>query len=250
MTDTSKIERLAALLVEARRSNGVATVPADLVPADADAADAVQEAAAASLGPIAAYKVLQVADNPGSWGAIYDPGLFNAPAKASADGIRMEAEVAFRFNRDLTGRADGKDYTLEEVEAAIEGACPVFELVQSRLPSDPKPPALLARADTMSNWGLVVGPVVADWRSVAHDHVHVEMTIGGRAIVNQTGGHPSGNPAHALHWLANALVRRGHGITAGTVVTTGAFGGAHPIAPGEQAVATIEGLGTIAFTLA
>lgn len=248
MTNVSKIERLAALLVEARRSNGVATVPPDLIPADADEADAVQEACAANLGAIAAYKVLQVADKPGSWGAIHAPGLFTAPAQASAEGLRVEAEIAFRFARDLPGRTDGKDYTTDEVEAAIEGACPVFELVQSRLPSDPKPPALLARADAMSNWGLVVGPVVANWRGVARDDVRVDLVVGGRAVVGQNGGHPSGNPAHALTWLVNALARRGHGITAGTVVTTGAFGGAHAIAPGEQAVATFEGLGSITFT--
>lgn len=247
-----KVARLAALLAEARKDGRrLDPVPDALVPCNAEEADAVQDAAATLVGPVAAYKVAQVGDGPGSWGAICAAGVLPSPATAvgRADGIRIEIEVAFRLGRDLPGHVDGRPYAADEVFAAIDGAFAAFELIDSRLPREPKPSALLARADMMSNLGLVVGPITADWRAVLRGDAAVSLTIDGRPVVSQRGGHPSGDPVHPVVWLADALARRGHGLRAGQMVTTGSFGGSHPILPGETARGTVEGFGPITFGL-
>lgn len=247
------VQDLAHLLIEARRGGEklVADAVGHLVPADAESADAVQLAVAAKLGPIGGYKVLQVGDGPGSWGAILANRILEAPAVAAyaVSPIKVEAEIAFVLAHDLPGRRDGRAYSSDEVAEAVGGAFAAFEILESRLAAEPKPSPLMARADFMGNWGLVRSPAIADWRARMHADVAVRLEIADRVAVDQKGGHPSGNPFHPLTWLANALVVAGRPLRAGEIVTTGAFGGGHPIAPGETAVATIQGFEPIRFTL-
>lgn len=250
---TASAAALADLLIEARRKGGKLTAETvgNLIPEDVTAADAAQIAVAARLGQIGGYKVLQVGESSGSWGAILADRIFEAPAAVaySVSPVKVEAEIAFVFGRDLPGRSDGAAYSADEVVEAIRGAFPAFEILESRLVAEPRPSPLLARADFMGNWGLVQGAVVTDWRARVRADVAVRLEIGGRIAVDQKGGHPSGDPAHPLTWLANALVAAGRSLRAGEVVTTGAFGGGHTIAPGEAAVATIEGFDPIRFAL-
>ncbi|MBS1181091.1 MAG: hypothetical protein H6Q99_971 [Proteobacteria bacterium] len=251
--DIGSTTSLTDLLTEARRKGQKLTAAeiSDLAPLDAAAADATQLAVAARLGPIGGYKVLQVGDGPGGWGAILAARIFDAPAAVaySVSPIKVEAEIAFVFGRDLPGRPGGAIYSPDEVAEAVSGAFAAFEILESRLAAEPRPSPLMARADFMGNWGLVRGPLVTDWRHRVRADVAVRLEVGGRIAVDQRGGHPSGDPAHPLTWLANALAATGRPLRAGDVVTTGAFGGGHAIAPGETAVANVEGFAPIRFTL-
>lgn len=249
MLEIAKITRLATLLAEARRAGRrLTTLPPDLVPLDAAEADAVQWATAERLGEaIAGYKVAQVGDAGGSLGLIAAPRLLASPARATlpATGMRIELEIAFRVGRNLPGRADGRPYGADEVAAALDSAFAAFEVVESRLPAEPKPAPLAARADSLSNWGLVIGTPVADWRPAVRADVGVVLTIDGARVVDRVGGHPAGDPLHPVVWLANALAARGRGLAAGQVVTTGAFGGSHPLPAGAHVTGTIAGFDPI-----
>lgn len=251
--DNGPAAALADLLIEARSKGAKLTPEAigDLVPRDGPSADAVQLAVAGRLGPVGGYKVLQVGDATGIWSPILAEHIYRAPAAVaySLSDLKVEAEVAFLFAGDLPGKAGGTPYSTDEVAEAVEGAFVAFEILETRLAAEPKPSPLLSRADFLSNWGLVRSPVAADWNTRIHANLAVRLEVGGRVVVDQKGGHPSGHPAHALTWLANALVAVGHPLKKGDVVTTGAFGGGHAIAPGETAVATIEGFDPIRFTL-
>lgn len=252
MPHTAEILELAERLVHARRTGRpLAELPAALEPHDAAEADAVQDAVAARLGPIGGYKVFQVGDGVGSRGGIIAHDIFASPARASLGPgvVRIEIEVAFRIGRDLPGHADGRPYAVAEVEAVIEGAFAAFELLSSRLPADPKPSSLAALADTMANRGLVFGPALADWRQAVRSDLAIALDIDGQRVVAQRGGHPSGDPFHPVVWLARALAADGRGLRAGHLVTTGAFGGSHPIAVGGVATGSIEGFAPLEFTL-
>lgn len=251
MLDRTRTRRFADLLLAARAAHApLADLPADLVPLDAAEADAVQFACADALGPIGGWKVLQVGDRDGSFGFVPAARLFEAPVAVSEarPRLKIELEIAFVVGRDLTGRPDGTPYSADEVFAAIGGAVAAFEILESRLP--PGSPVLAARADAMSNWGLVTGSVEADWRGRVHAEVVTELTISGRVAASTVGGHPTGDPAHALPWLANALLAVGRPLRAGQVVTTGAFGGSHPIEPGDTVTGRIDGFAPILFRLA
>ncbi|WP_237153444.1 2-keto-4-pentenoate hydratase [Oryzibacter oryziterrae] len=252
MPSETAVQRLAALLVDARRTGRkLASIENDLIPTAAMQADAVQMAVVDALGRIGGYKVLQIGEAEGAWGAILFSHVYAAPAATNYDlsPLKVEVEVAFRMAHDLPGKPDGSAYSTEEVHDAVGCAFVAFEILESRLAADPKPAPLLSRADAMGNWGLISGPAVTNWLPLMKSDLEVSLEIAGRSVVSQTGGHPSGLPHHALTWLANALAKAGHGLVAGQVVTTGAFGGGHLIAPGETAIASIEGLGSIRFTL-
>jgi 2-keto-4-pentenoate hydratase len=248
MISPADLQRLATLLADARRDGAkLERIDPDLVPEDAASADAVQDLLLSGAGAIGAYKVLQIADGPGSLGQIPASRILASPAElpAGTAGLRVEAEIAFLIGRDLPGRADGAAYRTEEVAEAIAGAFAAFEILESAFADTVQPPPLLARADNMNNWGLVTSPIVADWQALPLDDVAVTLDVGGRRVVDRRGGHPSGDPFHPMVWLANELVRRGRGFRAGQMVTTGSFGGAHAIRPGEEAVAVIEGFAPI-----
>jgi len=256
MEPPKKAQDLAALLLEARRTGvTLETVPAELHPSDADEADLVQEALVDPLGPIVAYKVALKDTASGVWGAVYSSLFLDMPDVLPffRPGIQAEAELAFKLGHDLPGRADGQAYGREEVEAALDGVCVAVELVESRLSGELEHQSpLLARADTLGNFGLIVGAVDGGWRrfSVARPYAAL-LRVSGRVMVDASLPHPSGrDPVQPVVWLANALVRRGGGLRAGQVVTTGAFGGAHPIAVGDRVEVEIETLAPVRFTVA
>lgn len=251
MLDRTRTRRLADLLLAARRARRpLADLPADLVPLDAAEADAVQFACADALGPIGGWKVLRIADRDGSFGFVPAARVFPAPAVVAVEGatLKVELEIAFRLGRDLPARDDGTPPPPAEVQAAIAAALPLFEIVESRLP--PGSPALAGRADAMSNWGLIVGPEVADWRDHVRTDVAVGLDVSGRTVVARRGGHPTGDPFHALPWLAAALAAAGRPLVAGQVVTTGAFGGSHAVVAGDVVTGEIAGFAPITVRFA
>ena len=59
-----------------------------------------------------------------------------------------------------------------------------------------------------------------------------------------------GHPLEALTWLANDLSRRGYGLLAGQVVTTGTCTGMQYVPSGGTATADFAALGTVSVTFA
>lgn len=254
MQSFARINRLASLIAAARRDGKKYPLPPEeLLPETGAEAEAVQIATALQMGGIGSYKVMKAkGSETGLWGAIFSPGVTAAPGPVKAPELLIELEVAFRFKADLPGHDDDSDYSEDEVEAAIEGALPVYELLSQRWQTTPPalfPTALLNRADTLGNRGLAFGKLEADWKTRVHEELKVSLSIAGKEVVSQTGGHVSGHPAAPLTWLANTLARHGHGLVAGQIVTTGAFGGAHVLKAGEEAVGQIAGFEPVRLKL-
>lgn len=251
MTQIDKIDRLSALLAEAQRTGIPVSVPSDLVPANEDEADRVQDALSGPFGDVAAYKVAQTGDAAGSYGVIFAADLYEGDQviRSSRRDLKVEVEIAFRLGADLPGAA--APYQRADIEAAIAGAVVAVEIVGGRLPGSPKPSPLLTRADRLSNFGLATGAVVADWRPFARPADYdASLRIDGVTIVSGGRPHPSGvDPLHPVVWLANRLARRGVGLRAGDVVTTGAFGGSHPVRLGQSIEASVRGLGSLVFAI-
>ena len=253
MTEDNRPAALAAVLAQAYRSGIAAVVPSDLSPPDEDTADKVQSLFADLLGPVAGYKVAQSGDSPGSFGAILGSDLHigSGPVRSVRDGLKIEVEIAFRLAIDLIGRTDGEPYGRTDIEQALAGAHLAVEIVGGRLPTGQTSSPLLARADRLSNFGLVVGSLAANWQKFSlPTGYNAHLVINGRSLLQGPQSHPSGrDPLHPLVWLANRLVRLGGGLKAGDVVTTGALGGAHPIQLGARIEAAVDGLGAMAFSI-
>jgi 2-keto-4-pentenoate hydratase len=259
---TPDAARAAARILHRARVDrrALAALPPDCAPASVDDGYAIQEAWAEAVGwPLVGYKIgctsadaqaMLGADGPFP-GRVFAPFLHDSPAAlAAGDWIRpaVEGEFAFRLGADLPARA--APYTRAEVEDAVAAAHPAIEIVDTRFAdfTGIGVPGLIA--DSGANGGLVLGAPVADWRGLDLAAVAVTMSTDGIEKARGTGAEALGHPLAALTWLANDLSRRGFGLLAGQVVSTGTCTGIFPLTPGATARARHAGLGTVEVTLA
>jgi len=153
---------------------------------------------------------------------------------------KAEAEVAFVRKED---RAEG-DLDHAQVSAAIDHAVAAIEVCGSRV----------------ADWDITFGDTVADNASagayvlgserrtldeVTPRDVFMSMTINGEEVSIGTGTACLGDPIEAVVWLARTARDLGEPLRAGQVVLSGALGPMRPVAPGDEVVVTITGLGSV-----
>ena len=249
--DRDTILQTVSLFVDARRTGQLlGALPAFARPASAADAHAIQEATAAALGDaIGGWKVSAPIGGQLVRGAILRSLIFDSPARVPAACVPMlgvEAEIAFSFDRDMPPR--GRDYSYAEV-AAAETAFPAIEVVATRFRNYAGTPLLDRAADFVSNGAFVRGPARRDWREFDLARIEIALTIGGKEIVRQTGGHASVDPLLPAVALINDL-RSGGGVKAGQVMTTGTYTGLNFAKPRQTACAAFTRFGAaeIEFT--
>lgn len=248
-------EEAAGLLLSVRGDrHRIAALPAALRPRTVDEGYDIQDAAARALGaPVAGWKCACTAadqqaflavDEPFA-GRVFAPVLFDSPAKLSAEAFFMrglEGEFAFRLGADLPARDAPHDRAA--VMAAIASLHPAIEIVDSRFVDWLAVGAASLVADNAVNGALVLGAAVTAWDADDLADHPVRMTIDGVTVGEGVGGLALGHPLDALVWLANRLARRGIGLAAGHVVTTGTCTGIHFVDAGAEAVADFADFGT------
>ncbi|MEO6276958.1 hypothetical protein [Roseateles sp.] len=144
--------------------------------------------------------------------------------------LGVEAEVALRVDSN----------------GSPEAMCIAVELVASRWTEGLDAPALLRMADHQSNAGLLLG-AWQPYRDLDWANLEWRLTLPGQPHIVRRGGHSLANPAGVLPaWFAHAT-RGGRAIEAGTVVTTGAWGGLHAVTGAAHGTLSFEGLGEFAF---
>jgi 2-keto-4-pentenoate hydratase len=236
---------VASLLVQAHRSGIRAAVRPELAPRDAAEAYAIQDFVYASVRHgqrPAAWKVGGPSDTVEPTASpILD--VLRAPARLAAGGFHMigiEAEIAYRFSGDVPPRKD--PYSEEDLASAVGEALVAIEVCDTRLADWKDAPELWKLADFQSNGCLVAGGGTRGWRAVDFSALKAELILDGKNLV-AGARHPYGNPLRLLPWLATHCARRCGGLRAGDLVTTGSWGGMHPIAPGSTVVARFPGIG-------
>ncbi|MEJ0016279.1 MAG: fumarylacetoacetate hydrolase family protein [Acetobacteraceae bacterium] len=247
--DMQQINRAAGLLVQARRTGSLLEkLPADATPASIAEAHAVQDAVTAGLGrPVGAYKAMAPANGEPTRGVIYADTVHPSPVTLPAGEVPqcgVEGEVAFVFNRDLPPRAT--PYTREEVAAAVD-ACAAIELVTSRYSNSDAVTNLEKLADSISNGAFVYAPPSADWRSLELGKLKVSLIVNGETVLEQVGGHPTGDPLGVAVVLVN-MMREQNGVRAGQFVTCGSCTGLRYLKPGDVCGVRFEGLGAAEAT--
>jgi len=251
-----RAEEAARLLAAARGdARLLEALPEPMRPADTIEGYAIQDAFARLWGvEVAGWKVACTAaeqqaflgvDEPFS-GRIFAPYLLDSPAELASAAFHMrglEGEFAFRLGRALAPRAG--EFGRDEVAAAVAAVCPAVEVVDPRFRDWLAVGAPSLVADNAVNGALVLGPARADWRAIDLEGHKVRMSCNGETVGEGTAAEAMGNPLNALVWLANNLARRGLGLEAGQVVTTGTCTGIHPAPPGSQARADFGDLGEV-----
>jgi 2-keto-4-pentenoate hydratase len=239
-----QIERAARILVQARRDmKALDGLPDGLKPTSIDEALAIQDAVSSQLGKlIAGFKAMAPANGDPTRGIIYGGTIHASPGHLAASTVPrcgVEGEVAFIFRRDLPNR--DKPYSRNEVAAVVD-ACAAIEVVHSRFAQKAPISNLEKLADSISNGALVHDVPRSDWRDLQLGKLKVTLSVNGETRLEQTGGHPTGDPLGVAVVLANLWREKG-GVRTGQFVTCGSFTGLIFLKPGDFCSVRFEDLG-------
>lgn len=220
----------AQALLQAHRHHERVTVTPEAGPADVMAAYAAQRAVWCALvgeNRPTAWKVGSPSRDAEPLAAPMLPDhVATSPAGFSREAffsLGVEAEIAFRFGRDLPARLE--PYSREEILDAIAGAHVALELVDTRLADAQAAGPLWRLADNLLNGGFVLGDEIPHWRSLGWPGLTVRVLAGGKALAETRGRPPLDDLLHCLPWW----IAHVGGVRAGDVVTTGAWNGMHPV---------------------
>ncbi|WP_395019232.1 2-keto-4-pentenoate hydratase [Dongia sp.] len=152
-----------------------------------------------------------------------------------------EAEFAFRMARDLPAR--GRDYDQGEVMDAVAAMHLAIEVPDARYEVFDTIGAPSICADCAFHAWFLLGPEVSDWRGLDLSKQPVRAWKQDRIVAEGSGANALGDPRIALTWLANHLNRRGLGLKAGEIVTTGTCVKPVDVTAGDTVVMDYFGLG-------
>ena len=217
-----------ALLLAAARRDGRQVTPPAILPTTAEAGYDIAEAVARHLGwPRRGWKVAATtpemqrrlrATEP-TRGPIYAPLVQPSPAvmpfAALVDPI-IECEIVLRLGTALPPRDE--PWTAAEVQSAVAAAHGGIEVAECRFPMGALPPMPAILADGAGNGRYVLGPEIRDTDLAA---LPVTLEVDGVVRRAGTGAEAMGHPFNVLLWLAEALRRRGQGLAAGDLVSSG-----------------------------
>ncbi len=225
--NNQNIIEAAKALQSAERGLRLETLPDHLVPDSVETAYAIQDALLAGqtvggwkIAPAAAGEVPRCsafADTRIVQNGTALPFELQAP--------EVEVEVAFRLGKDLPGRATA--YSRDDIINAIGSTHVAFEILDSRFVDRKKVSSLAALADSQSNCLVVLGDGVEGYPG--ETSLRPALTIRGTHYAVEKALPENGAVLDAVAWLAQHAASRGHPLTAGQIVITGARVGPIPI---------------------
>jgi 2-oxo-3-hexenedioate decarboxylase/2-keto-4-pentenoate hydratase len=252
----------AAFVTEARLARRkLGPLPPLLRPADEAAAYAVQDQASAILkvkgfGTVIGYKIgcttaaMQTylgIDHPCAGymyaGSLRKDGVTLARKEFVRPGV--ECEIAVTLSAPL--RAKDAPFSRTNVEPAVGAVHAAIEIVDERYEDWRTLGGEILIADDFFHAGLILGPAIADWRSLDLPAVNAVTRVNGKETGRGRGADVLGHPLDALVWLANHCAARGKDMPAGSIVSLGALVPVQWLSPGDRAEIELEGLGTLSF---
>lgn len=257
-SQNDRIDRIARHLLDAHgERRRFENLTGDLAPASIEEAYVVQQALdrlweAGTRGPIAGYKIaltsqairdLVGVDQP-CGAAIFASTVHQSPAEiALSDFIRLglEFELAFRMGRDVP---EGATYDGESIRPYVDAAMPAFELIEDRDADYGNLDAATLVADNAWCGGIVLGVPSTAWKSMDLATTPVALSYNGDGETAVTGA-AMGNPLNSLAFLATLLAGQGRSLKAGDVVMSGSTLATRFAKPGDHAVYTVDGLGSV-----
>ena len=153
---------------------------------------------------------------------------------------RIEAEVAFVLDRDLTGPG----VTAAKALQAIAGVLPALEIVDSRV-VDWRIKLIDTVADNASCGMLTVGGRLTPITKVDVRLIGMALSRGGEVIDTGAGAAALGNPVRCVAWLANKFAAFVTSLSAGDVILPGAVHRMVPVRPGDVFRAEFADIGAV-----
>lgn len=245
-----RLRQAAEILLAARReTRPISDLPQGLRPLNLAEAYRLQDIMVEAIGATGGWKV--GAPNPTAepvcaplllWGGFAGSGEHLSGQFRRMRGV--EVEIAFRLGRDLPLRTES--YLRAEVIAAIEGAHPILELLESAFEDLDKVDRLSMIGDLQQNGGFVYGDAVPDWQGIDLAQESATMIVDGVVRVSAVAGNPAGTDlVRLVQWLANEGQYRTGGLKAGEWITTGSWTGKVLAQPGSQVRGSFSHFGEV-----
>lgn len=154
--------------------------------------------------------------------------------------VRIEVELAFVLNRDLSG----PEVTIFDVLRATEYVVPALEVLSSRVEMDGR-----TIVDTIAD-NAALGAMVLGGRPVAPDAVDLRWLsalLYRNETIEESGVAAAvlNHPASGVVWLANKLAAHGDHLKAGETILAGSFTRPMWVEPGDTVHADYRELGSI-----
>jgi 2-oxo-3-hexenedioate decarboxylase len=255
---STDLEELAILVDDAARKAHAVTQLTNLVPTlSAENGYAIQALAFArrlergerqvgiKMGLTSRAKMIQVNVSEVIWGRLSDAMRVEDGGTVSLARYvhpRVEPEVAFLLKRPLAGAVSPA-----EAVTAVAGVAPAMEIIDSRF-QDFKFTLPDVVADNASSSGFVLGA----WSEPGVDLSNrgMVMEFDGRPVQIGSTAAILGDPWRSLVAAARMVGQAGFRLEAGWVVMAGAATAAQALVPGVHVRNSVEGLGSVAFTVA
>jgi 2-keto-4-pentenoate hydratase len=173
-----------------------------------------------------------------------------SPANLPESGfshVGIECEIAFTLKSRLD-TVRGKQ-NRESVTTLIESCHPAFEVLDDRHADYSKIDGLSLIADNCWCAGVVLGPAITDWRSLALDELTGTLQINSKTVGQGVTRDALGHPLEGLAWIVNTLTQQGKKLEANMIVITGSIIATEFLSSGDTAVFEVERLGRTTITL-
>ena len=155
---------------------------------------------------------------------------------------RVEVEVGFVLGDDLPGEG----CTVEDVLRCTDFIAPAIELIDSRI-ADWKIGLMDTIADNASSCGVILGKERVKPDELDVKAIDAALSINGTEVATGRSDAVLGDPTIAVAWLATKVAAFGVRLEAGHVVLPGSCTRAYDVKPGDDVVATFEGLGSVSL---
>lgn len=258
---TEQAHPVAVAFVSARRAAQALDVYPGTTPGDLAAAYAIQDAAIRLDGrAVAGWKVgriwppldSQLGANRLSGPVFADELVFandgQVPAMpVFAGGFAAgEAELLLHVAAGWDGVVPADDAgtraILDDVRLGIEVASSPYARINADGP-------LVTVSDFGNNHGVVIGGSLPAWREVDLCAIVVRTEIDGETVGEATAAAMLDGPYGAVRFLLQHLTARGHDLSRGLWVSTGAITGVHPVEPGQTVTAIFGEHGALSCTI-
>ena len=179
------------------------------------------------------------------FGPVFEDVFLKSPTWLPPDRfIRpgIEGEIAFTLKQGLEPRR--APYSRAEVEAAIDKVFAAIEVIDTCFKDFSNAGAPNLIADLAANGALAAFEGVDYEPGMDLKSVELVMTVNNAEVGRGVGSDALGDPVDALVWLANEASRRGIGLKAGQIVSTGTCTGLIWLEPGQQVELNVSGIGS------
>jgi len=153
--------------------------------------------------------------------------------------VDVEVEAAFRFGAAPQSSAP------DDVQAAVDAAAIAIEITGSRFADLPSPPGRAFVADHAGNAAVALGAWQTGWRDLDLAGAVATLSVDGLKVATGEGRAVMASPFNALCWLVHHLMQRGHQLSAGQTIISGAIIPITPVPVGAKITAELTGLGAI-----